>query len=312
MSDFGFEEEDFTTSFSGQTLKRILAQARPHWRWVLGFLLSIALVSTIDSLFTFITAKMIDDGILANDRAALMEWVALYAGLIFVSAVGVFGFIYLAGVLGERIRYDMRRSLFNHLQELSLSYYDRTPIGWIISRVTSDTDRVAELVTWGLLDVTWGILNIITAMIFMMIINWQLALIVFAFVPVIVISALEFRKRILGQFRLVRKINSKITGAFNESITGVRVTKALGREEKNLQEFGGLTNDMYRAGFRAAWLSALFLPIVQIVSSLAIGAVVWFGGLQVLSGALTIGGISAFVSYIVFMLWPVQEMARAN
>ena len=310
MSDFGFEEEDFTTSFSGQTLKRILAQARPHWRWVLGFLLTIAVVSTVDSIFTFITAKMIDDGILAGDRAALMEWVTLYAGLIFVSAAGVFGFIYLAGVLGERIRYDMRRSLFNHLQELSLSYYDRTPVGWIISRVTSDTDRVAELVTWGLLDVTWGILNIATGMIFMLIINWQLALIVFAFVPVIVISALEFRKRILGEFRLVRKINSKITGAFNESVTGVRVTKALGREEENLREFGGLTSDMYKAGFRAAWLSALFLPIVQIVSSFAVGAVVWFGGLEVLSGAMTIGGISAFVSYIVFMLWPVQEMAR--
>jgi ATP-binding cassette subfamily B protein len=310
VSDFGFEEEDFTTSFSGKTLWRILAQARPHWHWVVGFLLTIALVSVVDSIFTFITAKIIDDAILANDRAALIEWVALYAGLIFVSAAGVFGFIYLAGVLGERIRYDMRRNLFNHLQELSLSYYDRTPVGWIISRVTSDTDRVAELVTWGLLDVTWGILNILTAMIFMVIINWQLALIVFAFVPVIVISALEFRKRILTEFRMVRKINSKITGAFNESVTGVRVTKALGREEENLQEFGGLTSDMYKAGYRAAWLSALFLPIVQLVSSFAVGAVVWFGGLQTLSGAMTIGGIQAFVSYIVFMLWPVQEMAR--
>ncbi len=310
MSDFGFEEEEFTTEFSGQTLWRILGQARPHWKWVVGFLVSIALVSTVDSLFTFISAKMIDDGILANDRAALMEWATAYAGLIFVSAAGVFGFIYLAGVLGERIRYDMRRALFNHLQELSLSYFDRTPVGWIISRVTSDTDRVAELVTWGLLDVTWGVLNILTAMIFMLIINWQLALIVFAFLPVIVVSALEFRKRILGEFRKVRKINSKITGAFNESVTGVRVSKALGREEENLQEFGVLTGDMYKAGYRAAWLSALFLPVVQIISAFAVGAVVWYGGLEVLAGDMTIGGIQAFVSYIVFMLWPIQEMAR--
>lgn len=310
MSDFGFEEEEFTTDFSGQTLWRILGLARPHWRWVLGFLFTIAVVSAVDSILTFITAKIIDDAILANDREALIRWVTLYAGLIFVSAAGVFGFIYLAGILGERIRYDMRRSLFNHLQELSLSYFDRTPVGWIISRVTSDTDRVAELVTWGLLDVTWGILNILTAMIFMVIINWRLALIVFAFLPVIVISAVEFRKRILTEFRLVRKINSKITGAFNESVTGVRVTKALGREEENLREFGGLTSDMFKAGYRAAWLSALFLPVVQLVSSFAIGAVVWFGGLEVLTGAMTIGGIQAFVSYILFMLWPIQEMAR--
>jgi len=310
VSDFGFEEEEFTTDFSGQTLLRILAQARPHWRWVVGFLLTIALVSIVDSIFTFITAKIIDEAILVNDREALVRWATLYGGLIFVSAGGVFGFIYLAGVLGERIRYDMRRSLFDHLQKLSLSYFDRTPVGWIISRVTSDTDRVAELVTWGLLDVTWGILNILTAMIFMVIINWRMALIVFAFLPVIVISALEFRKRILAEFRLVRKINSKITGAFNESVTGVRVTKALGREQENLREFGGLTSDMFKAGYRAAWLSALFLPVVQLVSSVAIGAVVWFGGLEVLSGAMTIGGIQAFVSYIVFMLWPIQEMAR--
>ena len=310
MSDFGFEEEEFTTDFSGQTLWRILGLARPHWRWVLGFLFTIAVVSAVDSILTFITAKIIDDAILANDREALIRWVTLYAGLIFVSAAGVFGFIYLAGILGERIRYDMRRSLFNHLQELSLSYFDRTPVGWIISRVTSDTDRVAELVTWGLLDVTWGILNILTAMIFMVIINWRLALIVFAFLPVIVISAVEFHKRILTEFRLVRKINSKITGAFNESVTGVRVTKALGREEENLREFGGLTSDMFKAGYRAAWLSALFLPVVQLVSSFAIGAVVWFGGLEVLTGAMTIGGIQAFVSYILFMLWPIQEMAR--
>ncbi|MCH8337967.1 MAG: ABC transporter ATP-binding protein [Chloroflexi bacterium] len=310
MSDFGFEEEEFTAGFSGQTLWRILGLARPHWRWVLGFLFTIAMVSAVDSILTFITAKIIDEAILANDREALIRWVTLYAGLIFVSAAGVFGFIYLAGILGERIRYDMRRSLFNHLQELSLSYFDRTPVGWIISRVTSDTDRVAELVTWGLLDVTWGILNILTAMIFMVIINWRLALIVFAFLPVIVISAVEFRKRILTEFRLVRKINSKITGAFNESVTGVRVTKALGREEENLREFGGLTSDMFKAGYRAAWLSALFLPVVQLVSSFAIGAVVWFGGLEVLTGAMTIGGIQAFVSYILFMLWPIQEMAR--
>lgn len=310
MSDFGFEEEEFTTDFSGQTLWRILGLARPHWRWVLGFLFTIAVVSAVDSILTFITAKIIDEAILANDREALIRWVTLYAGLIFVSAAGVFGFIYLAGILGERIRYDMRRSLFNHLQELSLSYFDRTPVGWIISRVTSDTDRVAELVTWGLLDVTWGILNILTAMIFMVIINWRLALIVFAFLPVIVISAVKFHKRILTEFRLVRKINSKITGAFNESVTGVRVTKALGREEENLREFGGLTSDMFKAGYRAAWLSALFLPVVQLVSSFAIGAVVWFGGLEVLTGAMTIGGIQAFVSYILFMLWPIQEMAR--
>jgi ATP-binding cassette subfamily B protein len=108
----------------------------------------------------------------------------------------------------------------------------------------------------------------------------------------------------------VRKINSKITGAYNENITGVRVVKALCREEENLREFGMLTDDMYCAGFRAAWLSALFLPAVQIISAAALGAIIWYGGAQVQWGGMTIGGIQAFVSYIAFMMWPIQDLAR--
>lgn len=310
MSDYGFEEEDFATSFSGRTLRRIFAQARPHWRWLVGFVLMIALVALGDSLFTYISKQIIDEGILANDGSALLYWVTRYAGLILAQAFFVFGFIYLAGVLGERIRYDLRLKLFDRLQDLSLSYYDRTPVGWIMSRVTSDTDRLAELVTWGLLDSSWGMLSIISSMAFMLLINWRLALIVLVVVPVIVGVALEFRKRILTEFRMVRKINSKITGQFNESISGVRVTKALSRERRNLSEFGELTGEMYRSSFRAAWLSALFLPVVQLVSALAIGSVAWYGGLQFEAGGMTLGGIQAFVSYIVMMLWPIQEMAR--
>jgi ATP-binding cassette subfamily B protein len=109
---------------------------------------------------------------------------------------------------------------------------------------------------------------------------------------------------------MVRKLNSKITGAFNENITGVRVIKALGREKENLSEFSELTRDMYKAGYRAAWLSALFLPTVQIVSAIALGAVIWSGGLEAEYGLITIGGIQAFISYVTFMLWPIQDIAR--
>ncbi len=122
--------------------------------------------------------------------------------------------------------------------------------------------------------------------------------------------SIQFRKKIILQFRQVRKVNSKITASYNENLTGVRVVKALVREDENLQEFSGLTNQMYSAGFRAAWLSALFLPIVQIISSIALSAVLWYGGYQNSLGLLTIGGIQAFVSYITAMMWPVQDLAR--
>ncbi|RLC59032.1 MAG: ABC transporter ATP-binding protein [Chloroflexota bacterium] len=310
MSHFEFEEEEFTTQFNGRTVLRILSQAKPHWPWLVGFLVAIAFVSGLDSYFTFLGKRIVDEGILAGDRAALTQIVTVYGLLMVASAMAVFAFIYLTGILGERIRYDLRKKMFDHLQELSFSYFDRTPVGWIMSRVTSDSRRMAELVTWGLLDVTWGALNIVTAVCFMLIINWRLALIVFAIIPVLVIVAAQFRKKIIGEYRKVRKLNSRITGAYNENIQGVRVVKALCREEENLREFGQLTDEMYNASFRAAYLSALFLPTVQLISALALGSIVWYGGLQAQVGGLTIGGIQAFVGYVTFMLWPVQDLAR--
>jgi ATP-binding cassette subfamily B protein len=310
MSEHEFQEEEFSTQFNGRTLLRILAQVKPYWPKLLGFLLLITLVSGLDSYFTFLSKRIIDEGILAQDREALMRIVTIYGSLIVVQAMGVFGFIYLTGILGERVRYDLRRKLFNHLQTLSLSYFNRTPVGWIMSRVTSDTDRIAELVTWGMLDVTWGVMNIVTAMYFMARINARLALIVFASIPVLVVVAAVFKRKILTEYRQVRKLNSKITGTYQESIMGVRVTKALGREEGNLRDFEQLSGFMYRAGYRAAWLSALFLPAVQLISAFAVAGVVWYGGLQQQVGDMTIGGIQAFFSYITFMLWPIQEMAR--
>ena len=310
MTEEYFEEEEFTTQFNGRTVLRILSLTRPHWKWVVGFLLSVILVSFLDAYFTYLSKQIIDLGIVPGDKEVLVDLVIRYGLLILVQSIAVFAFIYLAGILGERIRYDLRKNLFNHLQDLSLSYYSRTPVGWIMSRVTSDTDKVADLVTWGLLDVCWATLNIASAAFFMFIINPQLALIVLVMIPLLVWVAVKFRNKILGEYRLVRKINSKITAAYNENITGVRVVKALGREDENLTEFSHLTSEMYSASYRAAWLSALFLPVVQIISAFAIGAVVINGGLQAQYGAMTIGGIQAFVSYITFMMWPIQDMAR--
>ena len=305
-----FREEEFSGKLSSSLTKRILALLKPHWLWVVGFLITIIIVSILDAYFTYLSKQIIDQGILAGDKGTLYRVLNRYGSLILIQAAATFGFVYLVGVLGERIRYDLRQKLFNHLQKLSLSYYSQTPVGWIISRVTNDTERVAELMTWGLLDSTWGAVNIITALGFMFSINWQLALIVCAILPILLYTAVLFRKRILAQFREVRKFNSKITASYNENISGVRVVKALGRENKNLDEFGELTDGMYRSGFRAAWLSALFLPSVQIISAFAIGGIIWYSGVKINFQGITIGGIQAFISYMTFMMWPIQDLAR--
>jgi len=310
MSHLKFEEEEFSTEFNGKTVLRILAQAKPHWPLLLGFVAAISMVSGVDSYLTFLSKRIVDEGIVMGNREVLVHIVARYGALTLLQSVAVFGFIFMAGRLGNLIRYDLRKKMFEHLQELSFSYFDRTPVGWIMSRVTSDSSRMAELVTWGLLDVAWGSMNIVSSVTFMMIINWKLALIVFAIIPVLVVVAAQFKKKIILEFRLVRKINSKITGAYNENIQGVRVIKALCREDENLREFGELSGEMYSASYRAAWLSALFLPVVQFISAIALGSIAWYGGWQVEVGGMTIGGIQAFVGYITFMLWPIQDLAR--
>ncbi|MBL8131555.1 MAG: ABC transporter ATP-binding protein [Anaerolineae bacterium] len=310
VSDYGFQEEEFESKFSGGTFLRILAQVKPHWRWLAGFVGSVAIVSVLNSVFTMLGMRIVDDGITAGNPDALQSIAGYYGALVFVQAAFVFAFIFLTGILGHRVQYELRQKMFTHLQTLSLSYYNRTPVGWIMSRMTSDAQRIADLVTWGMLDVTWAIINIVTAFVFMLTINWQLALIVFAVIPVLVWVAMWFERRIVVQYRIARKANSKITGTYNENITGVRVVKAMNREARNLEEFGELTDDMFRASFRASQLSALFLPSVQLISAVALGAIVLYGGGQVEVGGMTVGGLQAFISYVTFMLWPVQDLAR--
>ncbi len=310
MQDQCFEEEEFTTQFNSQVVVRILKQGLIHWPYMATFLVSIALVSATESYLTFLSKRIIDEGILAGDMEMVTQLMLQYAVFVILTAVFVFGFIITAGILGERVQYDLRQKMFDHLQKLSLSFYDRSPVGWLMSRLTSDSARVGELISWGFLDITWGVTNIITALGFMLFINWRMGLIVFLIIPILIIVATQFKKKILVEYRSVRKFNSKITGSYNENIQGVRVVKSLRREEGNLDEFQLLSKNMYNAAFRAAWLSALFLPTVQLISAFGVGSIILYSGSQVETGTMSIGTIHAFVSYITFMLWPVLEMAR--
>ncbi len=310
MAPVELEEEEFSGQLTGNVLKRIIGLLRPHWRRVVVFMTAMVAVSMMDSIFTLINKEIIDRSVVGGDREALWGLSGIFMALTVVQAIGAFAFIYMVGTLGERIRYDLRKNMFRHLQDLSLSYYNQNAVGRLMARVTSDSERVSDLLTWGLLDSTWATVNIITSASFMLAINWPLALIVLAALPVLVLVAVWFRRLILKEYRASRKANSKITGAFNENVSGVRVTKALGREDGNLDDFKIVTGEMYRASYRAAWLSALFLPSVQMLSAFILCTIVWYGGIQAQAGIITLGGIQAFISYVTFMLWPIQDLAR--
>lgn len=273
-------------------------------------LVCIVYTAFAESLGTYYVKKVIDEGILKKDLSMLVRYIIYYSLIMFFVGFAIFGFIACAGYLGELTQYNLRKKLFEHLQTLSFSYFDKTPVGWIMSRLTSDTNRIADLISWYLLDFLWAVVNITSAIAFMIIINAKLGLIITAIMPVVIITGLKFQKYIVREYRKVRSLNSEITGAYNENITGVRVVKAMVKERFNLGLFDTLTTKMHNASFKATWLSAMFLPLVQIITAFGCGVVMWYGGMQVKTGVFTIGGIQAFVTYLTFMMWPVQDLAR--
>ena len=235
--------------------------------------------------------------------------------LIASSASLIFAFIKCAGEAEMGINYHIRRLGFQKLQELPFSYYDRMPVGFLMSRLTSDTSRLGETVGWSLVDLCWSGSYLLFCAVQMLLLNWKLALTVLLVVPPLALISWRFQRSILSAYRQVRKHNSQLTGAFNEGVTGAKTTKTLVREELNLQEFEREAQDMRNSSVRAATLSALFLPIVVSLGSLATAWVLWQGGNSVLAAQLgqagiTIGALQAFVSYTVQFFDPVRSIAR--
>ena len=305
-----FEEEEYSASFSGPALMRLLKLVLNYRKFVAGYFIGVVGLVAMEGTHIYLGKRILDEGVIPGDFAHVQQLLILWA---FIS-VGVAGFvalfIYCAGSVGQAINYDLRKAMFGRLQELSLSYYDRTPVGWIMARATSDSRRVSELVSFGFLDFFWGAASVVVFLGFMAWLNWRLALVMLLIVPVMVGVDLLFQKHILSHWREVRRLNSRITGSYAESIQGVRVTKSLVREVPNLEEFSGLATNMYSASYKAAWLSALFLPVVQVVAAVAVSAVIYIGGNQYAQGFMTIGSIQAFIQYLFWMLFPIQEMAR--
>lgn len=303
------ELEDDVNLQSG-VIGRLIKLLKPYWLTVLLGILSIAFVSVLDAYFTVLSKRIIDEGIANKDIPAMIALFRNYGLVVLCQVVGFFVMMLSVGIQGEQLRYDLRRNLFNHLQKLSLAYFSKTPLGWIMSRVTSDTEKMADLLTWGVIDSVWALTNIGSAVFFMLGLNPRLALIVIFSLPVMIFVSFKFRVKIYYHYRRSRKANSKMTAALNENITGVRVVKALLREDKNLDDFKLLSTEMFRESYRAGFLSAIYLPTIQTISAISLVLILWRGGNMVGNNLLSVGTLQAFISYIMFILWPIQDLAR--
>ncbi len=311
MSDTShIEEQDYTKKFDPRLFQKLFLHMRHHWKKMYFIAAMMAVLAMTDVLMPLMTRHAIDNYIVPGAAGgSLWPFGLLYLAIILVQVASIFFFILVAGRVEANVNHDMRMKGFRKLQELPFSYYDRTSVGYLMSRLTSDTNNLAEAFGWGLVDLVWSVIFLISVTTAMMIINWQLALLIMAVLPLLVLITLYFQKRILKAQREVRKINSRITGAFNEGIMGAKTTKSLVREEQNFREFSELTGTMRRAAVRAGTLNSLFLPLVIAVSSLATAFVLRESAGRVLQGALSLGTVTAFVNYSVQFFNPIRDIA---
>ncbi len=290
--------------------KRLIDYAMRHRSLVFGVLGVLVFVALVDLAYPQLSRYAIDHFIGGNTTEGLVPYAFFYFFCVAVQAAGVFLFVRNAGKLEMDMSFDIRQDAFAKLQQLSFSFYDTTSVGWLMARMVSDIARLSEMIAWSLVDLAWSGLFAIGIVIILLAMNWKLGLLVLVVTPPLAVLCMFFQKRILKYQRVVRKTNSKITGAFNEGIMGAMTTKTLAREEASAAEFKALTGEMRQASIRAALLSALFMPLVLTLGSISTAFALSRGGSLVFAGVMGFGTLSAFISYTTQLFDPIQSLAR--
>ena len=311
MSNHVEEQEFNTDSLDTKLWRRIFDLLMVHKKKLYVLFMFMIMVATVDVIFPYLNKMAIDTYVSGNgDLSKLWVFALAYFACIVWQGLNIYFFLRQAGRIEMDFSYDVRNKAFRKLQELSFTYYDKTPLGWIMARMTSDIGRLAEILSWSLMDLVWGLTVMFGITIVMFAVNWQLALLVLMVMPILAYLSVWFQTRILKSYREVRKINSKITGSFSEGITGAKTTKTLVLEDLNLTEFNHLTEDMRSHSVRAAILSAMFMPIVMGLGSISTAAILWYGGNQVLLGTIQFGTLMLFTQYASQFFEPLRQIAR--
>jgi len=307
-----FEEQEFNTDHLDTKLwRRILKHFFVYKKDLTIIFISMISIACVDIAFPYLNKLAIDYFVLENgDLSKLWPFGLIYGFLILVQVFVVYFFIKFTGKVEMQFAYDIRNQAFKKLQELSFSYYDKTPQGWIMARMTSDIGRLADIVSWSIIDLIWGSTLIIGVSIVMLVVNWRLALLVLVVVPFLAYISIIFQKKILQRYRLTRKINSKITAAYSEGILGAKTTKTMGLEDQQSAEFRELTSSMKSESVKAAILSAAFMPIVMGLGAFSSAMLIWIGGQQVLVGTIAFGTLVLFTQYASQFFEPLRQIAR--
>lgn len=306
----GYEEKEYNKPFNIRTWKKLLPFFGPYKKYFATTLGLNILLAGVDVVVPLFQSYAIDCFITPNSLEGMWKFVAVYVAVIVAQTICVYVSVHAATTIEMNVGKDLKWAQFKHLQTLSFSYYNTTPVGYIHARVMSDTFRIASMVAWGLVDMFWAFLYVVSVFVIMFVLNAKLAFIILLIVPCIALLTVYFQNKILHWNRKMRKINSQITSEYNEGITGVKTSKSMGIEKANEEQFHHTTSEMRRAATRAAKLNAVYVPTILLFSSAASAIVLARGGYMVQSDIMKLGTLSVFISYAVVIFEPIQQLAR--
>lgn len=311
MSAIKFDEYEYPTHISFAVWKKLFSFGRFFRKDFILVIVSMSFLALTDVLIPLMTRYAIDHFVLPRTIAGLDTFVIMYGLILIFQIISVYLFIYHASKIEYGMSYKIRQAGFERLQTLSLSFYDHVPVGYLMSRMTGDCSQVGVAFGWILVDIVWAMVYLVAALVSMFMINMKLTLQIMLSLPVLAAVSVYFQRKILAQQREVRKANSKVSHAFNESIMGAKTIKSLVLEEDTIDRFHQVSSDIKRKSLRSAKLSAIYLPVVISISSIACSFALVKGSYQVVAGFMTVGFLNAYINYVISMFEPMHQIAGA-
>ncbi|MDY5844973.1 MAG: ABC transporter ATP-binding protein [Bariatricus sp.] len=305
-----YEEQEYNKPFQLKVWAQMLPYFKPYKKYFfITFGLNIFLAG-MDILTPLFQSYAINNFIVPDTLDGIYKFAIAYVAMIVGQTISVYWSVHAATSIEMNIGKDLKWAQFEHLQQLSFSYYNTTPVGYIHARVMSDTLKIAGMIAWGLVDMFWALIYVVGVFVIMFFLNVKLAFLLLLIVPFLAVITVFFQNKILHWNRKIRKINSEITNSYNEGITGVRTSKSMGMEEQNATAFYAQSSAMNQAGSRAAKLNAIYVPMILFFSTVASAIVLSKGGHMVQSQLIELGTLSVFISYAVIIFEPIQQLAR--
>ena len=306
----GYEEEVLGKAYDSRLMARLLTYIRPYKLPVAGAIALLMVASALAVVGPYLTKIALDDAIPEGDSSLLL-WLAI---LYIVATVLVFVLRYAQALvttwLGQRVMYDMRTQIFRQLQTLDFRFYDRNPVGRLMTRITSDVETLNELFSSGVVTVFGDLFTLFFIMAAMLQMDWRLALVTFSVLPFVAYAAFLFRSRIRSAYRDIRVRLARINAYLQERFTGVRVVQLFNREAADLDRFGELNQDYLASHLRSITYYALFFPVIQLFTAIALALILWYGGGAMIQGLVTVGVLAAFLDYARRFFRPIQDLSE--